>query len=115
MCLEVLIKKKSRYYLRYVPNAEAVTDVPNDLATLIKQRRRWLNGSLFGTLFVLANTFRLLSCCRAKHPFILKIGFFFFLVYYLLSFIFFMLSFGWLFSMLSLFLSSQLDALLMQS
>ncbi len=106
MCLEVLIKRRSRYYLRYIPNAVATTDVPNDLATLIKQRRRWLNGSLFGTVYVLANSLRLLACCRAKHPIYMKAGFFLFLIYYVIAFAFFLLSLGWLFSMLSLFLAS---------
>lgn len=111
----MLIKRKSRYYLRYVPNAVAVTDVPNNLATLFKQRRRWLNGSLFGTLYVLTNAHRLVSCCRAPHPCYIKLGFFLFLLYYLLAFLFFMLALGWLFSMLAVFLSSQLDPLLADS
>ena len=33
--------------LRYVKRAQAVTDVPESVAELITQRRRWLNGSLF--------------------------------------------------------------------
>lgn len=49
MCLQIYIKESERYYLSYVPDAKAFTDAPPNLTTLLKQRRRWMNGSLFGT------------------------------------------------------------------
>ena len=51
MCLEILTKKGERYLLKYVPGAKAVTDPPTDFKTLLKQRRRWTNGSLFATIY----------------------------------------------------------------
>lgn len=36
MCLEILVKKKEAWRLSYVPGAKALTDPPDNLATLIK-------------------------------------------------------------------------------
>jgi chitin synthase len=36
MCLQIYIKRKGGYYLTYVPDAKALTDAPDNLATLIK-------------------------------------------------------------------------------
>ena len=36
MCLEIMIKREQKYYLKYLPDALAVTDVPNNLGVLIK-------------------------------------------------------------------------------
>jgi len=49
MCLQIYLKVKDGYRVEYIPEAKAVTDAPRDLATLLKQRRRWINGSMFGT------------------------------------------------------------------
>lgn len=53
MCLQIYIKKNSKYYLTFIPDAKALTDAPGTLAVLIKQRRRWMNGALFGTMKVI--------------------------------------------------------------
>lgn len=68
MCLQIYIKKKSAFYLTYIPDAKALTDAPDSLAVLIKQRRRWMNGSLFGTMKVIGNFSSIVSCGRTKHP-----------------------------------------------
>jgi len=62
------MKKHEKYTLTYVPDAKAFTDAPDSLAVLIKQRRRWMNGALFGTMKVIANITKVLSCKRTKHP-----------------------------------------------
>jgi chitin synthase len=53
MCLELLVKRNCAYKLAYIPGAKAITDPPKDITTLIKQRRRWINGSTFATFHVL--------------------------------------------------------------
>ncbi len=51
-CLEILVKKNNNYILNYVPHCKAVTDPPTSIIGLIKQRRRWTNGSMFASYHV---------------------------------------------------------------
>lgn len=53
MCLEIIAKKNCNYILKYIPGCKAVTDPPNTMKQLIKQRRRWHNGSMFASFHVL--------------------------------------------------------------
>lgn len=53
MCLEIIAKKNCNYIIHYVPDAICLTDPPLLLNELIKQRRRWFNGSLFASLHVM--------------------------------------------------------------
>ena len=55
MCLTIVTNEGRGDTLFYVPGAKAVTDPPKKLGVFIKQRRRWINGSNFATLFVLAH------------------------------------------------------------
>ena len=41
------------FILKYVPGAVALTDPPLHLIDIFKQRRRWINGSLFAGIHVL--------------------------------------------------------------
>ena len=50
MCLEILV---NNYILKYVPGAVALTDPPLHHIDIFKQRRRWINGSLFAGIHVL--------------------------------------------------------------
>ena len=50
LCFELVAKKDENYTLHYDRRAIAETDAPTELVDLIKQRRRWLNGSLFATI-----------------------------------------------------------------
>ena len=54
MCLEIL-PRKGDWKINYVAGAKCLTDAPSNLTSLMKQRRRWYNGGLFATLYVLAN------------------------------------------------------------
>ena len=55
LCFELVAKRKEPWLLKYVKNAKAETDVPDTLDELTSQRRRWLNGSFFASLYALMN------------------------------------------------------------
>ncbi|EJU04297.1 glycosyltransferase family 2 protein [Dacryopinax primogenitus] len=53
LCFELVAKPDSEWVLRYVKSAVGETDVPETLAEFIGQRRRWLNGSFFASVYAL--------------------------------------------------------------
>jgi cellulose synthase/poly-beta-1,6-N-acetylglucosamine synthase-like glycosyltransferase len=55
LCLGIYCQKDSKYYLKYVPDAEAKTDPMDDLIDLMVQRRRWINSSYFAFDYVFRN------------------------------------------------------------
>ena len=61
LCFELLVKKGKGRLMHYCKEAVAYTDVPPDLTALIKQRRRWLNGSFFANLYALRHCPRLFT------------------------------------------------------
>ncbi|CAI2371267.1 unnamed protein product [Moneuplotes crassus] len=63
MPFEIISKKSQSYVIKYVPGCKALTDAPSDFKVLMKQRRRWFNGSLFATLYVLTNPWKV---CNRK-------------------------------------------------
>jgi len=71
LCYELVAKKGCNYTLHYVKEAVATTDVPTDLPSLIKQRRRWLNGSLFALIYALLGWKQLIQ--HSKHSIFRKI------------------------------------------
>lgn len=83
MCLQIYIKENNGYYLTFVPDAKAFTDAPQNLSILIKQRRRWMNGALFGALRVLNNFYYMVECKKTKHGFLAQFGMFVYMVYFL--------------------------------
>ena len=112
MCLEIFIKQNCSYYLTYVPDAKAFTDAPGSLAVLIKQRRRWMNGSLFGTYHVIKNTVHVLSCNRTRHGRCFKCGFSFFMIYYILSFTLSFFILGAMYTVITVFFQDYLSKLI---
>lgn len=52
---EIVAKADERWRLHYDGAARAATDVPDTVGKLVKQRRRWLNGSFFATLYAVGN------------------------------------------------------------
>ncbi|KAF8932619.1 chitin synthase 2 [Dissophora ornata] len=57
LCFELVAKRDSAWVLQYVKSAYGETDVPSTVAEFISQRRRWLNGSFFASVYALVNQF----------------------------------------------------------
>lgn len=70
LCFALLCRQNHSWKLAWVPTARASTDVPSDLSVLIRQRRRWLNGAFFATMYFLRHFDRVWS---APHPLIRKL------------------------------------------
>ncbi|CAG8476249.1 9404_t:CDS:2 [Acaulospora morrowiae] len=85
LCFELVTRRDSAYVLHYVKSAYAETDVPNDVAGLIKQRRRWLNGSYFASLYALRHC---LAVWRSHHSPIRKFVLFVEMLYQLYNLLF---------------------------
>ncbi|KAG2531931.1 hypothetical protein JM16_000603 [Phytophthora kernoviae] len=82
LSFEVVARKGCSWTMHYVKDAVARTDVPHDLVGLISQRKRWLNGAFFATLFSIWNWGRIYS--ESSHSFVRKSAFLMFYVYHLL-------------------------------
>lgn len=57
--------------LRYVKSAVGETDVPEALPEFISQRRRWLNGSFFASVYAIAHVSQIM---RSGHSTARKIA-----------------------------------------
>jgi len=55
LSLGIYGQSKSKYTMMYVPDGVAFTDPMKDHKTLLGQRRRWINSSLFAFLYVWKN------------------------------------------------------------
>ena len=90
MSMKLYTKPGKGWLVQYVPDAPAKTDAPDSFVYLMKQRRRWMNGNLFGKLRIIRNFFQMVSCTRNDHPVIQQLGqlyhMIFFTLLYLLSF-----------------------------
>ena len=58
LCFELVAKAGDKWHLSYVKPAKGETDVPEGVAELIGQRRRWLNGSFAASIYALVHFFR---------------------------------------------------------
>jgi|EP00937_MAST-01D_sp_MAST-1D-sp2_P001351 cellulose synthase/poly-beta-1,6-N-acetylglucosamine synthase-like glycosyltransferase len=72
LCFEIVARNDCNWVLRYVKNAVAETDVPMTLHDLVKQRRRWLNGSFFAILYAIGNFNRVWT--RSTHSLARKLA-----------------------------------------
>ena len=108
MCLEIMIKKDARYELTYVMDAKAYTDAPPSLAVLLKQRRRWINGSLFGTYHVINHFCDLISCTRTRHSKCRQFCVSLFLIYYVLTFLFQFFLIGGLYAATTTYITNEI-------
>ncbi|KAL1413394.1 Chitin synthase, class 7 [Vanrija albida] len=64
LCFELVAKAKAKWTLAYVKPSKAETDVPEQAAELIGQRRRWLNGSFAASVY---STLRFYRIYRSSH------------------------------------------------
>jgi cellulose synthase/poly-beta-1,6-N-acetylglucosamine synthase-like glycosyltransferase len=71
LCLEIVAKRGCRYRLEYVKEAIAEADPVTRLVGLMKQRRRWLNGTFFAMLYALGNSGRIWT--ESGHSFARKL------------------------------------------
>jgi chitin synthase len=71
LCLEIVAKRGCQYRLEYVKEAVAEADPVTRLVGLMKQRRRWLNGTFFAMLYALGNSGRIWT--ESGHSFSRKI------------------------------------------
>ena len=107
MCLEIVIQKNTNWIISYIPSAKCLTDPPISLTGLLKQRRRWFNGSLFATFSVTAGLWKVL---RRSGNWCRKLGY---LVLYLYILIITGLSFvlvGLFYATFSIFVRATLPA-----
>ncbi|KAF9584922.1 Chitin synthase, class 1 [Lunasporangiospora selenospora] len=56
LCFELVAKRNAAWVLQYVKSAYGETDVPGTVAEFISQRRRWLNGSFFASIYALTHS-----------------------------------------------------------
>ncbi|KAJ3415246.1 Chitin synthase, class 1, partial [Chytridiales sp. JEL 0842] len=66
LCFELVMKSDAPWVLKYVKSAKAETDVPSEFTDLIKQRRRWLNGSFFASVYATQNWMRIGSSAHSR-------------------------------------------------
>ncbi|KAF4627328.1 hypothetical protein G7Y89_g10830 [Cudoniella acicularis] len=85
LCFELVAKRNSSWVLTYVCTASGETDVPEEMPLLIKQRRRWLNGSFFAAVYALAHFYQIF---RSSHSMTRKIMFMVEFLYQTISMIF---------------------------
>jgi len=86
LCFELFAKDNSNWSLHYVKDSVAETDVPTGLIDLLKQRRRWINGSFFAMLYSLIGFWRVLL--SSSHPIERKIISTFQFIYMVLQLLF---------------------------
>ncbi len=81
LCFELISKRDEAWVLTYVQTATGKTDVPDQMSGLVKQRRRWLNGSFFAAVYALTHFYEIF---RSRHSTGRKI---FFLIEFLFQFV----------------------------
>jgi chitin synthase len=85
LCFELVAKRNAKWVLAYIQSAKGETDVPEEMPELIKQRRRWLNGSFFASVYALTHFYRIFE---SSHSRIRKTFFIIEFLYQLISMIF---------------------------
>lgn len=73
LCFELVTKRNCHWILQYVKSATGETDVPDTVTELVLQRRRWLNGSFFASIYAGVHFYEFF---RSDHSAIRKFFFF---------------------------------------
>ena len=84
ICIELLAKSHSAWLIRYIPECKAITDAPLTLASLFKQRRRWMNGGIFAGVYCVRNFCRV---NKTNHAWWRIFVFYFVFIYYIMDMI----------------------------
>jgi chitin synthase len=108
MCLEIIAKKHCDFVLHYVPDCKCLTDPPLSLTQLIKQRRRWFNGSLFASLHVLKHMCQIWQ--RKGSSFIRNVLFMLLYLYMVVQMLLSLVIVGSFFSVFSIFIREVMPA-----
>ena len=53
LCLAIFTKRNRNYLLKYIPDAEARTDLIDTITKLLGQRKRWINGTWYALEYVI--------------------------------------------------------------
>jgi chitin synthase len=85
LCLALVTKANESYLLTYVQSSVAETDIPDDMFRLLRQRRRWINGSWFA---LIDNLKRWKKIKKSSHTPCRQLLFSFLIFYYTLNVIF---------------------------
>ncbi|PWY96550.1 hypothetical protein BO94DRAFT_481434 [Aspergillus sclerotioniger CBS 115572] len=85
LCFEIVSKRNCRWLLRYVKSSTGETDVPDQMAEFILQRRRWLNGSFFAAVYAIAHFYQI---WRSDHSFMRKFMLFIEFIYQTINMLF---------------------------
>ncbi|KAM0430065.1 hypothetical protein ACHAPT_006071 [Fusarium lateritium] len=72
ICFQIISKEETVWLLKYVP-LKATTDIPMNTTDFINQRRRWLNGAFFSTIYVLK---RSTALWQSDHSWMRKLVFY---------------------------------------
>lgn len=84
MWLQLITKQNENFILKYMHGCRAITDAPQNLSRLIKQRRRWNNGAMFVAFQVV---FSMCNIWARKHSFFRNIVFSFLYIFMILQLI----------------------------
>ncbi|KAF9088188.1 Chitin synthase, class 1 [Mortierella sp. AM989] len=64
LCFELVTKRNAAWVLQYVKSAYGEKEVPKTVAEFILQRRQWINGSFFASMYTLAQS---MNIWRSDH------------------------------------------------
>lgn len=102
MCLEIIAQPDKDYIIHYIPGAKCLTDPPLTLTQLIKQRRRWFNGSMFASLYVLRQMLRVWN--RKRSSWLRNLSFMFLYLYMIIQMLLSFIIVGSYYGVFSIFL-----------